>query len=141
MNAKEYLSQALWLDKKINSKQEQLETLWAMATKMTTEYIQVKVASGGVSGGHIEKTIAKIIDLRESINKDIDKFVDLKIEILETIKHVKDPIDQIILEMRYINCKSWDEVAENIGYKRSTVFKTHGKILKEVDAILNGRLK
>lgn len=136
MNAKEYLSQALWLDKIVNSKLEQLETLWAMATRMTARYSQVKVAGGNVSKNPVEKTIAKIADLQENINKDIDRFIDLKFEILEIIKQVRDPIDQIILEMRYINCKSWDEVAENLGYNRSTIFRIHGKILKEVDEIL-----
>lgn len=37
MKVKEYLSQALWLDQKINSKLEQLETLRALATKVTAK--------------------------------------------------------------------------------------------------------
>ena len=36
MNAKEYLNQAYWLDRRINSKLEQLSSLRDMATKTTS---------------------------------------------------------------------------------------------------------
>ena len=36
MNAKEYLKQAFYLDKRINSKLEQVESLNALATKATS---------------------------------------------------------------------------------------------------------
>lgn len=44
MNAKEYLSQALWLDQRINSKLEQLETLRALAMKVSANLTEEKVS-------------------------------------------------------------------------------------------------
>jgi uncharacterized protein YueI len=43
MNAKEYLSQAIWLDQRINSKLEQKEQLEALATRVTVNFTQEKV--------------------------------------------------------------------------------------------------
>ncbi|MDI6602415.1 MAG: hypothetical protein QME46_11670, partial [Thermoanaerobacteraceae bacterium] len=42
---------------------------------------------------------------------------------------------QVLLEMRYISGKSWDDVASVMGYDRRTIFKIHGKALKEIEKI------
>jgi hypothetical protein len=44
MGAKEYLSQALWLDQRINSKLELLETLRALAMKVSGNLTEEKVS-------------------------------------------------------------------------------------------------
>jgi hypothetical protein len=36
---------------------------------------------------------------------------------------------------RYISGKSWDDVASAMGYDRRTIFRIHGKALKEVEKI------
>ncbi|WP_278280457.1 hypothetical protein [Tepidibacter thalassicus] len=41
----------------------------------------------------------KIIDLEYEIVADIDRFVDLKKEIMDTINQVKDSCYQLLLEM------------------------------------------
>lgn len=46
MKAKEYLSQALWLNQRIDNKLEQLERLKAMAMRVTANLTQEKVSSG-----------------------------------------------------------------------------------------------
>ena len=139
MSAKEYLSQALWLDQKINSKLEQLETLRALATKVTAKLAEEKVSGGNNTKGHMENTIAKIVDLEKEINEDIDRLVDIKADIMGTISQVDDPIGQIILEMRYVNGKSWDEISSSLNYKDSSIFKIHSRALKEVTKIKRGQ--
>ena len=88
MNAKEYLKQAFYLDKRINSKLEQVESLNALATKATSTLSYMpKSANRGTS--KLEDTIIKIVELQEEINKDIDKLVDLKKEIANSIYSLK----------------------------------------------------
>jgi hypothetical protein len=48
MNAKEYLSQALWIDQRIDSKIEQLEILRSLATKVTANLKEEKVSGGNI---------------------------------------------------------------------------------------------
>jgi hypothetical protein len=38
----------------------------------------------------MENTICKIIDLQDEINKDIDRLVDLKTQIVTTIKNIEN---------------------------------------------------
>jgi DNA-directed RNA polymerase specialized sigma subunit len=135
MSAKEYLSQALWLDQKINSKLEQLEALRTLATKVSANLTVEKVSGGSSTKSHMENTIAKIVDLEKEINQDIDRLVDIKADIIETINQVEDPFAQIILELRYINGKNWGEVAGEIKFDIRTAFRLHGKALKEIEEI------
>lgn len=133
MRAKEYLSQALWLDQRINTKLEQLATLRSLAMKVTANQTAEKVSGGKDVKSPMANTIAKIVDLEREINGDIDRLVGLKAEIQETISQVSDVVSQILLELRYINGKTWDEIANVLGFARSWVLRLHGVALKEIE--------
>lgn len=135
MNAKEYLSQAMSLDKMIDNKLEQLESLKRLSMKVTSTIQQDKVSGGNHVKSTMENAIVKVIALRDEINDDIDRLVDLKKEILETIHNVTDLNYQLLLEMRYINGKTWDDVALALNYNSRSVFKIHGRALKEIEQI------
>ncbi len=61
--------------------------------------------------------------------------VSLKLKSWKSIDQVDDPVSQMILEMRYINGKAWDEIAADIRFDIRTAFRVHGKALKEVEEI------
>ncbi|MCX7903024.1 MAG: DUF1492 domain-containing protein [Caloramator sp.] len=136
MNAKEFLRQAIWLDKLINSKLEQLEKLEALAQKTTVELSKEKVSGGNGSTSSMENVVVKIVELKKEINNDIDRLIDIKREISQIISNIDDPSHQLILEMRYVNNRDWEEIAEEIGYDIRWTLKLHGRALKEVDEIL-----
>lgn len=132
MTAKEYLNQAYRLDQRINSKIEQVETLNSLAMKCTATLSDMPKSPNRCSSG-FENTIIKIIGLQEEINRDIDNLVDLKAEIVQTIKAVKNTEYQTLLEQRYLCFKSWEEIAEAMHYGIDNVFKLHQKALKCID--------
>jgi DNA-directed RNA polymerase specialized sigma subunit len=141
VNAKEYLSRALWLDQRINNKLEQLEMLRTLAEKMGANLTEEKVSGGSNTKSHMENTVVKIVDLEKEIKEDIDRLIAIKAETMDTISQVYDPISQIILEMRYINGKSWDEISRDLNYKDSSVFKMHSRALKEIAKIQKRAVK
>lgn len=131
MTAKEYLSQAYRLDKRIDSKIEQIKSLNLLATKCTTTLSDTpKSQSAGNS--RLEDTVVKIVDLQEEINRDIDSLVDLKRDIVRTIKSVQNPEYQIILELRYLCFKTWEEIAVQMNCSIDNVFKIRKNALKSV---------
>ncbi|WP_105300316.1 DUF1492 domain-containing protein [Anaerococcus marasmi] len=131
MNAKEYLKQALYLDKRINSKLEQVESLNALATKATSTLSDMpKNPNRGTS--KLEDTIVKIIDLQEEINRDIDKLVDLKKEIANSIFALKDKEEQTVLEKRYLCFNTWEKIAVEMNYSIQHIFRLHSKALKNI---------
>ena len=131
MNAKEYLSQAMWLDQTIDIKIKHLESLRSLAMKVTTDTSRERVSGGPVDKSPMEKTIVKIVDLENELNEEIDRLVDLKSDILESINKMKNPVSQLLLEMRYIQGQAWEEVAFTLGLSERSVFNIHGRALKE----------
>lgn len=133
MNAKEYLSQAVWLDRMIDSKLEQLEMLKSLAMKVTSSFTKEKISGGNIEKSKMESTMVKVIDLEHEINADIDRLVDLKKDIQDTINKMDDINQQLLLELRYLSGKGWDEIAASMGYDPRTVYRIHGKALKEFE--------
>ena len=131
MNAKEYLKQAFYLDKRINSKLEQVESLNALATKATSTLSDMP-KSPNRGSSKLEDTIVKIIDLQEEINRDIDKLVDLKAEMVGTIKQIQDKELQVILEKRYLCFETWEKIAVEMNYSIQHIFRLHSKALKNI---------
>ena len=131
MTAKEYLSQARFLDDRIKSKIQQISSLNELATKCTAT-ISDMPHSPNSGGSTMADAVCKIIDLQEEINKDIDRLVDLKREIMGVIKAVPNVEYQTILEKRYLCFISWEQIAVDMGYELRYIHKLHGKALEEV---------
>ena len=131
MNAKEYLSQAMYIDQRINSKLEQVTRLRENATNCTATLSDMP-RPDTPNQQRMADTIGKIVDLEREINEDIDKLVDLKAEARRAINEVGDPVQQLILELRYLCYKPRLEIAETIGYSEATVYRLHGEALKNI---------
>lgn len=132
MTAKEYLSQAYRIDQRINSKLEQIVSLRALATKATSTLSDTP-PSGTRNVHSMEDTIAKMVDLENEINVDIDTLVDLKREFVFIIKKISNPEYQTLLELRYLCFKTWEQIAVEMGYSLQHIFRIHDKALKEIN--------
>ena len=129
MTAKEYLNQAYWLDRRIDSKLEQLSALRDTATK-TTAVMDGEVVSHTRNVHSLQDVIAKIIDMQEEINSDIDALVDLKRDIMRTIREIEDPESQTVLELRYLCFKRWEEISVIMNYSVRRVYQIHDEALE-----------
>ena len=131
MTAKEYLSQARFLDNRINSKIQQVSSLNELATKCTAT-ISDMPHSPNKANSTMADAVCKIIDLQEEINKDIDRLVDLKREIMGVIKAVPNVEYQTILEKRYLCFISWEQIAVDMNYSMQHIHRMHSSALKEI---------
>ena len=131
MTAKEYLNQAYWLDRRIDSKLEQLSALRDTATK-TTAVMDSEVVSHTRNVHSLQDVIAKIIDMQEEINSDIDALVDLKRDIMRTIREIEDPEAQTVLELRYLCFKRWEEISVIMNYSVRRVYQIHDEALEKL---------
>ena len=131
MNAQEYLSQARWLDMRINSKLAQVESLHSLATKATSTLSDVP-PSGTRNVHRMEDIICKIVTLENEINADIDRLVDLKRDITGCIMSVQDMEYQSLLEKRYLCLMTWEQIAAETGCSVRNIHMMHGEALKKV---------
>ncbi len=131
MTPKEYLNQAYWLDRRINSKLAQLSALQEMATK-TTSIMSNQVVSRTRNVHSMEDVMARIIDMQAEINGDIDRLVNLKREIMQAVKAVDNPELQTLLELRYLCFMDWPDIASEMHCSESNVYKVHSRALRAV---------
>lgn len=131
MTAKAYLSQSLRLNQRINSKLEQIQSLRELATKCTP-FLTGMPKAPNQDGSLMADTVLKIIDLEEELQKDIDRLVDLKKEIMAVVKAVDNMECQTLLEQRYLCFKSWEQIAVDMGYNVRHVYRLHDEALQIV---------
>lgn len=149
MNAKEYLSQAYYIDREINlilAKADKLrQSLYGRAATYDS--------TGGVkSSGDkdtLGRTFEKIDEYERKANELIDSLIEKRIEIENTIKAVPDSIQREVLERRYLLFQEWDSgydtntgeykkgICEEMKYSRAQIFRIHGKALEFVNMRLN----
>ena len=131
MTAKEYLSQALLLDHRIDSKIEQIASLNALATKCTSA-ITGMPHNPSPSQSTMADAICKIVDLQELLKKDLSALVDLKREIMGVINGIENDEYKTVLEKRYLCFLSWEQIAVEMGYEISWLYRLHQKALEKV---------
>ena len=131
MTAKEYLNQAFLLDQQISSKMAQLSSLQSLSMKVTTTYSDVP-ASGTRNVHQMEDVIVKIMEMQEEIDQDLEALVDLKAQILRTIKKVDNTECRVLLELRYLCFYTWEQIAVEMDCTINNVYRLHRKALNKV---------
>jgi DNA-directed RNA polymerase specialized sigma subunit len=131
MTTKKYLGQAYRLDQRINSKLEQVASLNELATKCTSALTGMpRDPSHGTST--MADAVAKIVDLQAEINRDIDRLIDLKREMVRLIKTVDNIEHQTLLELRYLCFKTWEQIAVDMGYNVRHVYRLHDEAIENI---------
>lgn len=131
MTAREYLEQAYRLNQRIQSKQEQIQSLNDLATRCTATMTGMP-HSPNHGGSQLADTISKIVDLQNVIAADMEALVNLKADISATIRAVSNVEYQLILEKRYICEKPWPEIAVELGYNMRHLYRLHDAALEKI---------
>lgn len=138
MNAKDYLKQVQIIDKQIDIKLERVSRLRAMTQKATSAVSEEAVARSR-NNTSLQDAILRLMEEEKALNKEIDRSVDLKREISSLLDSLPDLRFRLLLEMRYLCFKSWEDIAVDLGLNVRTVFRLHARALREMEDLL--RLK
>lgn len=131
MTAKQFLKHARYLDERINTKIAQVSSLHDLATKATATLSDMP-GSPTRNTHRMEDIIIKILMLENEINNDIDHLVDLKESILAVINAVDDEECRLLLEKRYLNLESWEDIAAEMCTGIDNIYRLHNKALKKI---------
>jgi DNA-directed RNA polymerase specialized sigma subunit len=131
--AKQYLKQAYRLNEMIKSNQEELSSLKELAKSISAiDYSKERVQSSKVTGdANFTNVVEEIVELEKRIGNDIARCIALKSEIRESINQVKDADEKILLRLRYINFKTWDEICNELHVSLRTVHRIHAAALEK----------
>ncbi|WP_245654175.1 hypothetical protein [Aedoeadaptatus pacaensis] len=59
--------------------------------------------------------------------------MDLKKEIVRTIKKIEDKELQAVLEKRYLCFESWEKIVVEMNYSIQPIFRLHSRALKNIE--------
>lgn len=134
--ARDYLSKIKSANRLIYRLSNTISTLRSSLTSQNYELKSNGVQSSG-SKDTLGDTIAKIIDLEAEIDQHIDELVTLKKNTYRVITKIPDLDQQNILIARYIQEKTWNDIAVEKGCGIRCVYRTHKKALESFMSALD----
>ena len=136
IEAKEYLQQVRNADMAIKDKMEELARLRTLATSISVANDGERVQSSG-SQDKMADTMCKITDFEAEIQAEIDNLLVLKRDVRGVIEKVSEPVLMSVLHKRYLQYKSWEQIAIELDISWRHTLRLHGKALREIEKILN----
>lgn len=134
MKTKEYLQQIQKIDLEIEHSIAELDTLKELSTTICAmDYSKPRVQGGGSDGASFVRTIDKIYNLEQEINKQIDGYVDLRHKIICEIQSIQNVVYSEMLYKRYVEYKDYDVIVRELGCTKHWVKHLHSKAIVAFD--------
>lgn len=136
MTAKEYLRRIARTEANIKAKKERLSVMRDMAHGIGSPTMSDMPKNPNRKKSRLEDSVMKMISLEDEIRRDEETLRAVKTQALEMIGMIQNPEYQTVLIARYFRGESWEDIAAEMYYSRSWIFRLHGYALQELDSIL-----
>lgn len=138
MTPKEYMQQYRHAVERARSALEHLQELQTMATRTTPIY-------GGEGGGQHQSgdeklcnAVERIIEAKNRVSDELEMLEATEREVVKTIDSVTDNALNTLLYKRYINGKTFEQIAVEMNYSYyHVVHRLHPEALEAVKMLLN----
>lgn len=109
---KDWLNRAYIIDKRIKQLKDQYDQLRSIVMRCTSVY------SDSVSRGNSDPFERKceLVDRQMQLEAETIELLNIKAEISDAIREVKDPQCNFLLKARYLLCKDWGSIAEELHF-------------------------
>lgn len=131
MTAKQYLYRVRRVDKEITA----LISL-ADRTRDSLERITQNYDGDGAQSTKDPHKFDRLAELEDLIDQKIDEQLKLKTETLNTIMQLDNRLHREVLIGHYLNMKTWEQVAVDMGYSWRQIMNFHGSALQEIQKII-----
>lgn len=125
-----YLSRYRRMSKRIDRLLEEQSRWREMALKITPVLSQTP--GGGESGSPIERPMDKVLEIDEEINQEIDELQIVRQEIRAALNQLEDENLKLLMEYRYIDGLTWEQIAVKMNYCWRQVCRKHGQALTQI---------
>lgn len=131
MDAQEWLSRGIHIQKEIDALRRAREIAFTKATKETFVPKEVNVQTGRKTSN--EHEFAKYADYGTMLNECLMALENVRCEIFEAIQTLPDRTQRIVLVYRYLNGLSWEDISELIDVSEKwTREKIHEEAVKKI---------
>ena len=126
-----YLSRYRRLNERIDRLLEEQYRWKCLAMKVTQNFSPTP--GGGESGSPIERPMDKVDELERKITQAIDELADIRMEIEAVLGQLEDDTLRKLMEYRYIDGLTWEQVAEKMHYSWRHTCRLHGEALAKIN--------
>lgn len=126
MTAKEYLQQYGTAMRRTRAISDHLAELRSVCEQLRTE------------DGHrvaLDAAVANLVDTERKVSAEVAKLCRLETEIACTIDRMPEPYRTLLYE-RYINGKTFEQIAVCMGYSWRQTIRLHGRALQYVKDVI-----
>ena len=138
MEAKDYLKQVEKLDLRIKNKLIEQQQWRDIAMGITANMEGERVQSTGAKN-KMSDAVERCVDMEAEIDRLIDNLIDTKKEVIQTIEKLDSATEYNFLHLKYIQFLSLQEIADYYGRDYGWATTVHGRALKSVQEILDGK--
>lgn len=138
-DAQIYLEQVEKLDSIIKNKLIEQQQWKDIALGITASMEGERVQSSGAKS-KMANAVEKCVDMETEIDMLIDKLIDTKKDVIQTIEKLYSPMEYNVLHMRFIQYKTLQEIADHYGRDYDWAKLTCKRGCSHVQVILNRKL-
>lgn len=124
---KSYLNQIKYIDSDIRSRQEEISKLRA-SIDMRVSTIKADVVQESHTGRYDDRYMF-LVEMVGTLDEKVKNLVDTKIRVSNQIDMMDDRLSRIILREKYLNLKTFEQIAELLDYDLRHIYKLHGQAL------------
>lgn len=125
-----YLSRYRRINARINRLLEE-QGRWREIAMRTTPSMS-QAPGGGGSGSPIERPMDKVLEIDAEINREIDELQIVRQEICAALNQLEDENLKLLMEYRYIDGLTWEQIAVKMNYSYMQICRLHGKALRTI---------
>ena len=130
MNAKEFLSRGINLERRVETIREQIDHYKSLVNNCAVTYSDSPKSTA--SSYRLEDCTQKIMDLQSELCEVMADLVDVTCDIARTIHRLDNYDYQDILVKRYVLGETWVKIAAEMDYSEQHVHRLHGEALKKI---------
>jgi len=136
INAKTFFRGCRRLDRRIESKCDEVECIRVMAERVTPSYSDQPRAGGGPTS-RVENAVTRYVDMERELDREVTRMSEYRWFAKKIIEQIPDDRLRDILNWRYFSGWSWLTIAAAFDVDEKWIYKLHGRALKEAQAILD----
>lgn len=134
VQAKSYLKEIEKYEKVIKNKLEELQHLRELAVSFNYNS-NSDVVQNSCDADKIGSTVGQIIDKENDLKSIINEYISKRQERIAVIEELKDSVEYDIIHKRYVQMKTLDEIAIELGYSYVWICKKHNSALLNIQKI------
>lgn len=132
MTSKVWLSRGRNIDREINALLSALDEARARAESVTQ-----RITGDTVQGSKDPHKYDRLVELENEIDQRVDELYAVKLEIITATAKLTDNRLRELLVRRYVENKSFEQIAVDMGYSWRQTCRLHGDALVKMEEVLH----